>query len=109
MLAEMGINKFKLGNVSTNTYKEIFSSPNLLDPIEESFAYSVPMCNDCAFEPYCGADPVFHYGQQKDFVGRKPESEFCYRNMGIFRFLVSKMETDPFARRLFTKWANNRC
>lgn len=107
MLAEMGVDKFKLGKVLENSYEQIFTSPNLLDPLEESFAYSVPMCNDCAFEPYCGADPVFHYALYKDYVGRKPESEFCTRNMETFRFLIKKMEGDKFVRQLFTKWANS--
>jgi uncharacterized protein len=106
MLAEMGDTTFKLGNVLENSYAEIFTSPNLLEPLDTSFACSVPMCNDCAFEPYCGADPVFHYKVQGDYVGRKPESEFCSRNMGIFRFLIQKMETDTFAKQLFTQWAN---
>jgi len=107
MLAEMGEEKFRLGKVLENSYEQIFTSPNLLDPLEESFAYSVPMCNDCAFEPYCGADPVFHYALYKDYVGRKPESEFCFRNMATFRFLIKKMEDDKLVRQLFTKWANN--
>lgn len=107
MLAEMGVERFRLGKVLENSYEQIFTSPNLLDPLEESFAYSVPMCNDCAFEPYCGADPVFHYALYKDYVGRKPESEFCSRNMETFRFLIKKMEGDTFVRQLFTKWANS--
>lgn len=107
MLAEMGEEKFKLGKILEDSYEKIFSSPNLLDPLEESFAYSVPMCNDCAFEPYCGADPVFHYGLYKDYIGRKPESEFCIRNMETFRFLIKKMEDDVFVKQLFTKWANH--
>jgi uncharacterized protein len=105
MLAEMGVKKFRLGNVLENTYEEIFTSPNLLDPLEESFAYSVPMCNDCAFESYCGADPVYHYGLQKDYVGRKPESDFCLRSMETCRFLIQKMESDPFIKKIFTTWA----
>jgi len=109
MLAEMGDTTFRLGKVLENSYEEIFSSPKLLEPLEASFAYSVPMCNDCAFEPYCGADPVYHHGIQGDFVGRKPTSEFCSRNMEIFRFLIHKMESDSFVRQLFTRWANSKC
>jgi len=104
MLAEMGEERFKLGDVLEDSYEAIFSSPSLLEPLEESFAYSVPMCNDCAFEPFCGADPVFHYGLQKDYVGRKPESEFCHRNMTVFKYLIRRMEEDSFVKRLFTKW-----
>ena len=105
MLAEMGDTSFELGNVLTNSYEDIFLNPKLLDPIEESFAYSVPMCNDCAFETYCGADPVFHHGRYKDFVGRKPESEFCNRNMKIFKYVIERMEADPYVKRLFMSWA----
>ncbi len=107
MLAEMGDQTFKIGDVGTSTYEEIFTSPKLLDAIEESFAYSVPMCNECAFEPYCGADPVFHYGRGGDFVGRKPESEFCRRNMGVFRYLIRRMEGDASVKQLFLRWANS--
>lgn len=105
MLAEMGETKFKLGQLNKNSYEEIFLSSNLLDPLEESFALSAPMCSDCAYEPYCGADPVFHYAMYKDYVGRKPESEFCRRNMATFQFLIKRMDEDPFVRRLFLDWA----
>ncbi|MEY4495220.1 MAG: His-Xaa-Ser system radical maturase HxsB [Pseudomonadota bacterium] len=104
MLAEMGDESFKLGNVLTNSYEEIFLNDALLNPIEESFSYSVPMCNDCAFEDYCGADPVFHHGIYGDFVARKPDSQFCQRNMAIFKYLIGKMESDPFVKRLFMRW-----
>lgn len=106
MLAEMGKDHFKLGHVMTHSYKDIFTSPRLLEALDESFAYSSPMCHDCAFEPYCGSDPVFHYAVSGDYVGRKPESEFCNRNMEIMKYLIRRMEEDRFARELFTKWAN---
>jgi len=105
MLAEMGDTTFELGNVLKNSYEDIFLNPKLLDPIEDSFAYSVPMCNDCAFETYCGADPVFHHGRYKDFIGRKPESEFCNRNMKIFKYVIERMESDKFVKKLFMSWA----
>lgn len=108
MLAEMGDNTFLLGNVLSDSYEEIFSSAALLEPLQESFTASAPMCSDCAYEPYCGADPVYHYAIQKDFVGKKPESDFCKRNMEIFRHLISLMEEDGFVRQLFYKWANAR-
>jgi len=107
MLAEMGDQTFCLGNVLDNTYEEIFTSEALLKPLEESFALSVPMCSDCAYEPYCGSDPVYHHGIHKDFIGRKPDSDFCNRNMSIFKYLITRMEQDSFVRGLFVKWANN--
>jgi hypothetical protein len=67
------------------------------------------MCADCAFEPYCGADPVFHHATQGDFVGLKPTSAFCSRNMAIFRRLISIMRDDDEAKRILVGWANARC
>jgi radical SAM protein with 4Fe4S-binding SPASM domain len=106
MLAEMGDNTFRMGHVLENTYEEIFSSEALLKPLDESFALSAPMCSDCAFESYCGADPVYHYAIHKDFLGRKPESDFCKRNMSIFKHLITLMESDPYVKQLFYRWAN---
>jgi uncharacterized protein len=105
MLAEMGDTSFELGNVLKNSYEDIFLNPKLLDPIEESFAFSSPMCNDCAFENYCGSDPVFHHARYGDFVGRKPDSEFCSRNLNIFKYLIQRMESDSYVKRLFMNWA----
>ncbi len=107
MLAEMGDYTFRLGNVLSDSYREIFMSSALLEALEESFASSSPMCTDCAFESYCGADPVYHHAIHKDFVGRKPESAFCKRNMTIIEYLIERMESDPYVMRLFREWANN--
>ncbi|HEX4078743.1 MAG TPA: His-Xaa-Ser system radical SAM maturase HxsB [Rhizomicrobium sp.] len=106
MLAEMHDNTFLLGNVQTNTYEQIILSNSLLNPLEASFTESVPMCSDCAFEPFCGADPVYHHATQGDFVGRKPLSGFCNRNMAIFKGLISRMEADTTTRELFYQWAS---
>ncbi|PBB80155.1 His-Xaa-Ser system radical SAM maturase HxsB [Mesorhizobium sp. WSM3879] len=106
MLAEMGDKTFLLGNVHENTYAEIFGADALLDPIEQSFAGSVPMCSECAYEPFCGSDPVFHTATHSDFVGLKTRSGFCNRNMSIFKRLIALMESDVATRELFLSWAN---
>lgn len=105
MLSEMGDDTFCLGSV-TDKYEDLMLSDKLIDPLEASFAGSAPMCSDCAFEPYCGAEPVYHYATQRDFVGHKPTSDFCRRNMAIFRGLISRMESDQETRNIFLQWAN---
>lgn len=105
MLAEMGDQTFRLGSVS-DSYETLMLSDQLLDPLEASFAASAPMCSTCAFEPYCGAEPVYHHATQGDFVGRKPTSGFCHRNMAIFRGLISRMEAGAGTRTLFQRWAS---
>lgn len=106
MLAEMGDKTFALGNVHVDSYEDIMLGDALLGPLSASFAGSVPSCSSCAFEPWCGADPVFHHATQGDPVGKKPLSAFCTRNMALFRGLITRMEADASVRVLFEKWAN---
>ena len=106
MLAEMGDKTFRLGNLNEDSYEEIMLSDSLLDPIEQSFTGSVPMCSECAFESYCGAEPVYHHATQGDFVGRKAESDFCRRNMTIFRDLINRYRRDPEVAKIFQRWVS---
>lgn len=106
MLKEMGDASFRLGNVHQNSYEEIFTAEGLLSALEESFTLSAPMCSDCAFEPWCGADPVFHHGMYGDMLGRKPESEFCKRTTGIAKHLLAIMKNDQEAKEIFMRWVN---
>ncbi|PXW26424.1 His-Xaa-Ser system radical SAM maturase HxsB [Paraburkholderia caballeronis] len=104
MLAEMGDTTFKLGNVLENSYEDIFLSEQLLGALEDSFTLSVPMCSECAFEPFCGADPIYAHAVHGDVVGRKPSSDFCRRNMTIFRRLIAMMESDSSTKDIFQSW-----
>lgn len=107
MLAEMGDTTFRLGNLHEDSYEEIMLSEALLAPLEQSFAASAPMCTDCAFEPYCGADPTYHHATGGDYVGRKPDSGFHRRNVAIFELLLERYEGDPFTKALFRTWATH--
>lgn len=104
MLQEMGDASFRLGDVHTDSYTDIFTSSKLLDALEDSFTLSAPMCSDCAFEPWCGADPVFHHAVFGDVLGRKPESDFCKRTMGAVQYLLETMRKDEDARDIFRGW-----
>ena len=106
MLAEMGDRTFRLGNVHDSSYADIMLSDDLLRPLMESIALSAPMCATCAFEPYCGADPVFHHATAGDFTGHKALSAFCQRNTGLFTLLLTRMRDDPYTRDLLRRWAH---
>ena len=104
MLAEMGDRTFRLGNVHDSSYADVMLSDSLLNPLTESITLSAPMCSTCAFEPYCGADPVFHHATMGDFTGHKALSAFCRRNMGVFTLLLRKMRDDPYFCDLMRRW-----
>lgn len=103
MLAEMGDKKFRLGNVISDSYEDIFLADVLLDMLEESLVDSAPQCSDCAFNTYCGADPVYHYASQGDFVGKKPLSFFCNKNKSIFLHVFELLK-DKENRRILERW-----
>lgn len=106
MLAEMGDSAFRLGNVHADTYEDIFGGDTLEALIRGSILESTPGCADCAFLPWCGSDPVFHYRTQGDPMGHQPTSALCARHMALFRHLLELWRSeDPFVREVFTRWA----
>jgi His-Xaa-Ser system radical SAM maturase HxsB len=105
MLAEMNDYTFRLGNVVSHSYADVMLSEELFSPLEKSLTLSAPMCSTCAFEPYCGADPVFHHATMGDPVGHKALSGFCQRNMGVFTAVLRRVHDDAFTRELFWRWA----
>lgn len=103
MLAEMGDEKFRLGHVEDG-YERLFLDSPLLAMSHESMSEGVPGCSECAFQPYCGTDPVFHHRTQGDFVGHRPTSGFCKRNMELMRHVLLLLEDDPTAARILRSW-----
>ena len=106
MLAEMGDNRFKLGELSNNTYDEIFYSDDAIKITESGINESLPGCSECGFQQFCGADPIYHYATQGDPVGYRPESGFCTKNMAIINFLFNLLSEDSRNESLFRSWIN---
>jgi uncharacterized protein len=108
MLAEMGDSRFRLGNVHRDDYRQIFGSDRLVDITEASVVESLPGCSDCAFQLYCGSDPVFNYAVDGDVVGHRPTSAFCHRNMEVIRHLFTLLgREDHELYRIFFAWVRN--
>ncbi|HYC60699.1 MAG TPA: His-Xaa-Ser system radical SAM maturase HxsB [Thermoanaerobaculia bacterium] len=108
MLAEMGDTRFRLGNVHRDCYESIFGGETLRRIVTASVAESIPGCADCAFLPWCGADPVHHYATTGDLVPRIPASDFHEKNFFIIRHLLSLYERDAATRRIFGSWIQDR-
>jgi His-Xaa-Ser system radical SAM maturase HxsB len=105
MLAEMKDQSFKLGNVHRNTYEEMFAGPVARALVESSCAETLPGCADCAFVPFCGGDPIFHWATQGDPIGNKPTSAFCQKNMSVIGHLLDLLrDGDAFTKRLLVSW-----
>lgn len=99
-------NKFLLGNVFDNTRESVFTSPKVEELLSNSIIESEPYCAWCAYQTYCGSDPVRNYFETGKLTGNQSETFLCKKNKAIFDFIFSKLKTkDPFILDLFSAWA----
>jgi His-Xaa-Ser system radical SAM maturase HxsB len=105
MLAEIQDFTFQVGSLDTDSYANIFYGPEAQSFAESWSNEALPGCSDCAFQSYCGADPVFNHATQGDVVGHRPTSAFCKKNMTIIEYLFELME-DESVRKIFYSWIN---
>lgn len=104
MLAEMGDSSLRLGHVRDASFVELVTSAPLVQVLEETLLESAPMCSDCPFLPFCGADPAFHLATAGEPVGHKAFSAFCAKQMALLRHLIGLLEDDPSAREILLGW-----
>ena len=108
MLAEMQDWTFRLGNVHTDNRRSLFMSEAAMNMFEASCNQSLAGCSDCAFQAYCGADPIYHHATQGDMYGHRPTSGFCKRNMEVIKHLFSFIKEDePQTMRIFWAWLSD--
>ncbi len=106
MLAEMGDETFRLGAVEM-PYAELMTSPAMAAVRARSIAEALMPCGDCAFVPYCGADPVMAHATGA--AEAEPAAAHCERHMGVFQQLFRLLdEGDPDTVRILTSWALRR-
>jgi len=88
MMAEHGDYTFCLGSVFER-YEDIVYGPKVQKMAQIWSAETLAGCSDCAWRPYCGADPVRNYSTQGDMYGIRPTSLLCRKNKAIISYLVS--------------------
>jgi radical SAM protein with 4Fe4S-binding SPASM domain len=109
MLAKMGDRRFFMGNVNQDSYLKIFRSPILQELITLSCVETLPGCHSCAFQIYCGADPVRNYAVQGELVGHRPTSDFCQKHKAIIGFLLELLDRgDQDMMDVFWSWITRR-
>jgi His-Xaa-Ser system radical SAM maturase HxsB len=109
MLSKMGDNRFLMGNVHKNKYQEIFNGRVIRETVENSCVENMPLCSECAFQIYCGADPVRNYNVQGDLMGHRPTSEFHQINYLVIRHLMElNKQNDSDIMNVFWSWITNR-
>ncbi|MDQ1340211.1 MAG: uncharacterized protein QG567_1368 [Campylobacterota bacterium] len=109
MLARVGNDMFKIGNVLDNSYEEIFQNKTLQDITKKSILQTTPSCSSCAYNIYCGSDPVRNYVESGNIVGFKPDSDFCKKNMLLIEHLLEIIkENNADVMNVFWSWITKR-
>lgn len=96
MLARMGNTHFRMGNVFTNTYNEIFESDILKNIVSSSCIECMPGCSQCVFRTYCGVDVFRNYLETGNIANARHNSFFCKKQKGIFEYIFSRLEDQSF-------------
>lgn len=104
MLAEQKDFTFKLGTLDDN-YNDLFFGKKAQEIAQLWANEALAGCSECAFQQYCGADPVHNHATQGNMYGYRPNSDFCQKNMEIIRYLIDLMESDDKIKKIFESWA----
>ncbi len=103
MLAEQNDFTFKLGTLNDDYNYIMFGEKS--QEISKVWANeALTGCSECAFQQYCGADPVYNHATQGDMYGYRPTSGFCQKNMQIIQHLFDLMESDSRKKLIFESW-----
>jgi His-Xaa-Ser system radical SAM maturase HxsB len=109
MMASVNNQHFKMGNVNENTYQEMFNSDFLRNIITNSCTECLPACAECAYQPFCGADPVRNFSEQGDIVGYRPTSDMCMKTKAIIKYLLELIKkNDPKINNVFWSWVTKQ-
>jgi len=107
MLAEVGDYTFRLGNVLEDDYESIFFGETMQTISAAACNESLAGCSDCAYQTYCGADPVRRWRTQHDIFGNRTSDGYCKKNMSIIKSLLQLVEdanSDLDLERILWAW-----
>lgn len=108
MLAEEKDYTFKLGSVD-QTYNSLFLGKSSLNIANHWASESYVGCSDCAFQPYCGADPVRNHSSQGDMEGFRSTSSYCQKHFEIIKHIFNLLD-DNYNKYfpVFQSWVSNK-
>ena len=105
MLANRGIENFRVGNVRENSYRECLLSAAACEVCNASCVESNPSCESCVYNPICGLCPVYSFFTQGDFVGVPIRQARCKILRGIYDYLIEWSNCEDTARKnLCERW-----
>jgi MoaA/NifB/PqqE/SkfB family radical SAM enzyme len=105
MLAETGDTSLRLGRIG-DSLGTLLAGPVVKNLVSSSLVGYVPGCRECAFNPYCGPDPIGAYNQFGTMKAPVYLTEHCKRQMWMFDFLFRRIrDADSWFMDLAHDWA----
>lgn len=105
MLAKMGDESFRLGNVFSDSYKDLMESSVCRAACVASVTESVPECCDCAYQPFCGICPVVNYAMYGDLVPKEARGYRCLVYKAMMEAVFSLLrENDEETINILRTW-----
>lgn len=105
MLAEMGNESFKMGNVYDDDYNSLINSPACRVVCKSSVLEALPSCSHCVYQPYCGVCPVINYAFNSDMYEKHPLEYRCKIYKGMLDIIFDLIENKE-NEEVFWKWIN---
>lgn len=108
MLARMGDDYFCMGTVN-DKYSDVFNGKVIKEIVYNSCVETMPVCSECAYQQYCGADVIRNYLETKDLMGYRLQSGFCNKNKQILDHIFRLLNTnDEQLHDIFWSWVTRR-
>ena len=105
MLARMGDRHFCLGNVSTDSFKEIFGGEKLRKLTAVACVETTPSCAYCGYQSFCGCDPIRNYLETGNELRTMSGSPFCIKHKGILEGLFEILRNaDEMIENIIWSW-----
>jgi His-Xaa-Ser system radical SAM maturase HxsB len=106
MLAETGDASLRLGSIGL-PLRQLLASPVMHKLVAASLTSRTPGCMDCAFNAYCGPDPVGAQGQFMTMDAPVYWTDHCKRHIWLFDFLFRRLLlSDSNFEKIAYQWAN---
>ena len=105
MLAASGDTSLRLGRIG-EPLARLHDSALQQELIAASQSHTAPGCRDCAYNVYCGPDPVAAHAAFGTFRPPVELTEHCMRHLWLFDFLFSRLRRpDEWFQDLAHAWA----
>ena len=108
MLARMGDDYFCLGTVDEK-FSGIFNGQVMHSIVRNSCVEAMPVCSECVYQQYCGADVIRNYLETKDLMGNRRKSGFCKKNKMVLDYIFYLLnKNDEQMMDIFWSWVTRR-